>query len=104
MAVTKEQYEKALDVIHEYLPFQLQRQDKQTGEWTNVGTCVRGQEAAYVELHALKEKIPEAKLRVIPKNEADKYREGLLLGRKLGPGEEDDTRRIPSGMCLPENL
>jgi hypothetical protein len=103
MAVTKEQYEKALDVIHEHLPFQLQRQDKKTGEWKNIGTCVRGQEAAYAELHAFKEKVPKANLRVLPKNEADKYREGLALGRKLGPEEEEKKSRKPS-MFMPDRI
>ena len=101
MPVTKEQYQKALDVIHEHLPFQLQRQDKETGEWKNIGSCVRGQEAAYAEYHALKEKSPKAVLRVLPKNEADKYREGLLAGRKLGP---ETSKRQKKSMYMPEHL
>jgi hypothetical protein len=104
MTVTKEQYEKALDVIHEHLPFQLQRQDKKTGEWKNVGTCVRGQAVAYAELNALKERIPKAVLRVLPKNEADKYREGILLGRKLGPENDDERPPRRPTMYMPDNL
>ena len=103
MTVTKEQYQAALDVLHEVLPMQLQRQDKKTGEWKNVGTCVRGQELAYAELKALKERTPKAILRVLPKNEADKYREGLTLGRSLGPEEEEEKRRPPN-MYMPDNL
>ena len=47
MPVTKEDYQDALDVLHEVLPMQLQRQDPDTGEWKNVGSCVRGQKAGY---------------------------------------------------------
>lgn len=101
MTVTKEQYQKALDVLHEALPMQLQRQDK-SGEWKNVGSCVRGQEAAYKELNAVKAKTPKAILRVIPKNEADKYREGLAHGRKLGP-EEPKPKRRPT-MYMPDRI
>ena len=103
MTVTKEQYQAALDVLHEALPMQLQRQDRKTGEWKNVGTCVRGQEIAYAELKALKERTPKAILRVLPKNEADKYREGLAHGRKLGPEEEEQHQRGPA-MYMPDNL
>lgn len=104
MAVTKEQYQAALDVLHEALPMQLQRQDKKTGEWKNVGTCVRGQEAAYTELHALKARSPKAVLRVLPKNEADKYREGYTQGVAQGkePKDERPTRRPL--MYMPDNL
>lgn len=103
MTVTKEQYQKALDVLHEALPMQLQRQEKKTGEWKNVGSCFRGQEAAYEELKALREKTPKAVLRVIPKNEADKYREGLAHGRKLGPEAQETKQRRPQ-MFMPDNL
>jgi len=103
MAVTKEQYQAALDVLHEALPMQLQRQDKKTEEWKNIGTCVRGQEAAYAELHLYKERVPKAVLRVIPKNEADKYREGFAHGHKLS--EEKKHQRGPTdGMYMPDNL
>lgn len=102
MPITKEQYQKALDVIHEYLPMQLQRQDTGTGEWQNIGTCVRGQTAAYAQLNLIKKTEPKASLRVLPKNEADKYREGILLGRQLGP--EKKSKKIPKGMYMPENL
>jgi hypothetical protein len=103
MAVTKEQYQEALDVLHEALPMQLQRQHKKTGEWRNVGECVRGQAAAYANLNDIKEREPKAVLRVIPKNEADKYREGLAHGRKLGPEEEAPKQRRPT-MYMPDNL
>lgn len=101
MAVTKEQYQRALDVIHEHLPFQLQRREKETGEWKNIGSCVRGQEAAYAELHAFKKENPKADLRVLPKNEADKYREGIVVGRKLGPEVPKKQKR---SMYMPEHL
>lgn len=106
MSVSKEQYQAALDVLHENLPMQLQRQDKKTGEWKNIGSCVRGQKEAYVKLHAFKDRFPESDLRVIPKNEADKYREGLTLGRTLGPeieGERKQKNRKPL-MFMPDNL
>lgn len=105
MPVTKEEYQDALDILHEALPMQLQKKYKKTGEWRNVGQCLRGQKAAYVELHALKASAPKAVLRVIPKNEADKYREGLELGRKLGPeiDEERPRNRRPQ-MVMPDRI
>ena len=105
MAISKEQYQKALDIMHEHLPMQLQRQDRKTGEWKNIGSCVRGHEAAYAELNSIKEKTPKAVLRVLPKNEADKYREGLSLGRKLGPeSEEQSGSKRKHQMYLPEHM
>ena len=80
MAATKEQYRAALDVVHEVLPLQLQKQDKKTGEWKNIGSCVRGQDAASAALRSYKERDPNTPIRVLPKNEADKYREGFLAG------------------------
>ena len=87
MAVSKAEYQAALDVLHENLPMQLQRQEE-SGEWKNVGSCVRGKEEAYVKLNSFKVRFPKALFRVVPKNEADKYREGLAMGRKLGPEDE----------------
>jgi len=101
MAVSKEQYQKALDILHEALPMQVQRQNKKTGEWRNEGTCFRGQEAAYEALKYLKSESPKAVLRVIPKNEADKYREGLAHGRKLGP---EETKQRKPQMFMPDNI
>jgi hypothetical protein len=100
---TKEQYQAALDVLHEVLPMQIQKQRRGTGEWMNLGACVRGQEAAYARMAELREGSPKAVFRVLPKNEADKYREGLQIGRKLGPEEDEPRRRRPT-LVLPDNL
>lgn len=101
--MTKEQYSKLLDQVQEYLPYAVQQLHKKTGEWKTVGNCVRGREAAYVELNNMKKADPKASFRVLPKNEADKYREGIALGRKLGPEEKEPRKKLPQ-MYMPDNL
>ena len=102
MAVTKEEYRKAIDILKEELPMQVQKWDQHTNQWRNLGERVRGQTAAYAALHHYKEKTgAKDEFRVLPKNEADKYREGFMHGQKAGP-EEPKPRR--PHMYMPEHL
>lgn len=103
MEITKEQYQNALDVIHEYLPMQLQVLDRHTGEWKSVGSCVRGSVAAHKLIQSSRNRSPNQTFRIIPKNEADKYREGFLQGHKVRQEEERTKFRRPF-MFMPENL
>jgi hypothetical protein len=116
MTVTKEQYQHALDVLHEVLPHQLQVKDQVTGEWKNEGPCHRGQEAAYGAMNEYRDNHPDAVLRVLAKNEADKYREGILTGKSMAKEQlfpkaakkekkrDNGYSQFIRGMFMPENL
>ena len=107
MVVTNKQYQEALDILHERLPMQLQLKDVANAEWQNLGECYRGREAAFAALNEYKAANPGAKLRVIPKNEADKYREGFLAGsgvvKERFRKPQDQTSDL-KGMYFPEHM
>lgn len=87
----------------ERLPYVLQYKDRTTGEWKNFGKdLIRGKTAAYEMLNRKKRQHGESVAwRVVPKNEADKYREGIELGRRLSGGSRSGYRAL---IHLPERL
>jgi hypothetical protein len=95
----KERFEQALAEAHKYGPYVLQHQESDSEEWKNVGRDIWGEKAAYEQLQAMLR--TSHNWRVLPKNEADKYREGFKQGREIGRQEASPILR---GMHLPERL
>lgn len=112
MPMTKEEreteYQRGLELTRRYGPYVLQRRDSRTGEWRNIGRDIEGHEEATRVLEEEKQEMyPEESphdIRVLPKNEADKLREGIRIGKKIAGVEEERAFKIPSGMYLPEHL
>ena len=102
-----EQYEEALRILQLKAPYVIQKKDRQTGEWKTVGNVIRGKDAALTAMAELQKTNKHSDYRMLQKNEADKYREGLSVGRRLGPEEEIDEereeKRLPL-MFMPEHL
>jgi hypothetical protein len=87
--------------LQECLAYVVQQKDRRTGEWVTVGNCVRGRTAAFEQLNSRKKSHRGAILRVISKSEADKYREGITLGRMLGPVVPGVSAVPPTQPCRP---
>jgi hypothetical protein len=92
----------ALRRAQESLPWVLQMKHTD-GSWKTVGKTLPGRMAAMEYLNKTKEKEKDDGWRVLPKNEADKYIEGLRQGLALGRMEKPTKRRRPT-LALPENL
>jgi hypothetical protein len=91
----KARFAQALAEAHKYGPWTLQQRDSY-GEWKNIGSSIWGRDTA---LEKLQEAIKSqgGDWRALPKNEADKYREGIKQGKELGGS-------IPQGMYLPDRI
>lgn len=97
----KEEYKRAIAIIHKVAPYTLQRRDPHTEEWFNWGSIIHGRATAYAKLAKIKKTILCAEWRVLPTNEAERYREGFKHGAETG---KPDDSYIPTGMYLPEHL
>lgn len=95
----KARFELAVSEAHKYGPWTLQRQDYETKEWKNIGPSIWGRREALQEMNKFMAS-QGGEWRVLPKNEADKYREGLKQGKEIGRR----TPTIPKGLYLPERL
>lgn len=90
----------ALRVVQESFPWVMQTKDPKSGVWHDLGKPIQGRTKAYAALNDKKAKDKgRHEYRVIPKNEADKYKEGLNTVRKRA---KPSTRRPL--LALPENL
>lgn len=98
-------YDELLDQLQEMLPYIVQRKEPGEIEWKNLEQSIRGKAPAFDRMVEIQEEPgnEKAQFRVLPKNEADKYREGLAVGRLLGPEEEESRERRPL-MVMPERL
>jgi hypothetical protein len=104
MNPSPQEYQNAIEVLKESLPYNLQRRDPRTGIWRSIGKSVRGRTAANLLLNAAKKNRrageDETDFRVLPKNEADKYREGLAAGQGL----IGESRRRRPVRFVPEHV
>ena len=100
------EYEHALEVLRERLPYNIQRRDPDTGIWRIVGRSVRGHTAALDLLNRAKRDMPGIDFRVLPKNESDKYAEGLAAGQGLSSGDRSShrSRRRKPLQYMPDHL
>lgn len=92
----------ALRSAQEKLPWVLQKKEP-NGSWRPVGKILPGRMAALEYLNKTKEKEPKNTWRVLPKNEADKYTEGLRQGLAIARAASSAKKRRPT-LVLPENL
>ena len=97
------------DKCQENLTYCIQKLiSARTGDWHIVATF-RGKGVAYKALNDMKKGLTfeqSSKLRVVAKNEADKFQEGINVGKKLAAIEhdkEDKPKRLPL-MYMPDNL
>ena len=88
--------QEALRIVQEHFPWVLQKKNT-SGEWETFGKPIKGRTAAYDALNTKKKQDKSHEYRALPKNEADKYREGLNAAKQSPP------RRRPL-LALPENL
>lgn len=93
----------ALRIVQESYPWVLQRKNEITEEWESVGRPVKGRTAAHELLNKRKSDDKRHEYRALPKNEADKYREGLSQGLRLSKSSHPKRSRRPM-MALPENI
>lgn len=91
----------ALRSAQEKLPWVLQKKEP-NGSWRPVGKILPGRMAALEVLNKTKDKEPKNVWRVLPKNESDKYTEGLRQG--LAIGRTAPARKRRPLMSLPEKL
>lgn len=89
--------QEALRIVQEHFPWVIQRKNH-SGEWESIGKPIRGRTAAFDTLNAKKKQDTRIEYRALPKNEADKYREGLNASNK-----KNAIRRRPL-LALPENI
>ena len=93
---TQEEVEHAHEVSRETWTWHLQRQDPETGIWRIIGKSVMGRTAALKLLTRAQESRfndeEKGNFRVLPKNESDKYAEGLSAGQGLGAGARSRGR------------
>lgn len=90
--------QEALRIVQEVLPWVLQKKNQSTGEWETLGKTIRGRSSALDLLNKKKTDDKKGEYRALPKNEADKYLEGLKTGRR-----QNNRSRRPL-LALPENL
>jgi hypothetical protein len=98
--------EQLLREFQETLSYSIQ--EKVDDVWLPVESSIRGRKKAYSMLSDLTKdpENSERKFRVLSKNEADKYQEGLSAGASLyqdGFSDREPRRRWPL-MALPEHL
>ena len=103
--LTDEEYADAVTELQESLPYMLQRREE-GGVWKSVGKSIRGRTAAFDLLNRSKAINKQrgrtgVQYRVLPKNEADKYSEGVAAGR--GDNEQPRRSRRPL-LVLPDHL
>lgn len=115
MPLTKEErreaYLRGLELTRNYGPYVLQRRSHRTGEWKNVHldpdghVDIEGHEEAMRVLGEAKCRTSRPdNYRVLPKNEADKFREGIKAGKHLAELENKTSSWIPPSMYMPDNL
>jgi hypothetical protein len=81
--------QNALRVVHEQLFYVVQVKDPtsegETSEWSTRADlgAIQGKSGAYDIMEAQKLEAPTLRWRVLKKNEADKYEEGIQAGRRL---------------------
>lgn len=102
----EEELKKALEMLARMLPYVIQAKDPEAtdadGEWMTLWKVgeITGKDAAHKRLDELRPLAPaRIQWRVLKKNEADVYEEGINVGRRLC----NSTRRPPL-RYLPENL
>jgi hypothetical protein len=89
-----QQVEEALRVLRHHLKYVVQVRNRLArgaeGAWhtrTDLG-CIVGKSEAYDVMNAEKEKNPGPfQWRVLPQNEADRYQQGVEVGKKLAREE-----------------
>jgi hypothetical protein len=91
--------QEALRIVQELFQWVLQKRNPDTDEWESLGRPIKGRTAALEVLNKRKALDKSGEYRALPKNEADKYREGLNAGKK---GNGSRSRRPL--LALPENL
>src|SRR5512146_1884983 len=101
------QVRHAIRVLAEHLPYVIQVKDPEArgadAEWQTLWDLgsIHGKSAAYIRLELLREtNPPHLKWRILKKNEADCYEQGIQVGRRL---RRDRIRRPPL-MFMPEHM
>jgi hypothetical protein len=103
--------QKAIALLSENLQYVLQSKNPDPGaigadaEWMtrwDIGP-IKGKVEAYKAMEKQRQLIPNTKWRVMQRNEADVYENGIAVGRRLGPDLEFRHKRRPL-MAMPEHL
>lgn len=92
--------QEALRIVQEHFLWVIQRKHPSSDEWVTQGKAIKGRTAALEALNKKKTADKSFDYRTIPKNEADKYQEGLNAARHK---KEDRRQRRPL-LALPENM
>lgn len=85
---------RALRLIHEALPWVLQRK-RRDGRWETYEEQLDGRTMAYERLNSMKARYRKERWRVLPKNEADKYQEGMQATAHKRPKKKKPRPQKP---------
>lgn len=106
-------HKEELTPIHEKLPYVVQSKDPhahgERGEWMtrwDMGnhSVIIGKSNAYILLAQCKREMPQLKWRILKKNEADAYQQGIEVGKRLAAENQEKRKWHRPLLALPEHL